>query len=246
MASKFKPRIFEHTSLPAVSCGWIRPSQPGWWWNTQSGYKHHFWNQIPHCGCQIYHFLIPWLWGGLKMEGYCVVTFQGWIGSAIWADTRIYTEPWVMLDVIYSRVGRQCTLQAPCPPAGCCVLLHGVQWEVSAPSYATCTKSRQGAKILYNKTWFCTCGPTEGYGNTAYLTFPNSWGRGPDCLRLPYNYFAGIVTGHEQSQFFFSMPISCQYNFFLCLFQLGAICIWLCWRPNYNSYIYSLAGDCFS
>ena len=29
--------------------------------------------------------------------------------------------------------------------------------------------------------------PSQGYGNTASLSNPDTWARKPDCLHLPYN-----------------------------------------------------------
>ena len=42
------------------------------------------------------------------------------------------------------------------------------QEEVPTPLYTKCTKSWRGAKILYNKAWFCACGSIQGYGISAY------------------------------------------------------------------------------
>ena len=69
--------------------------------------------------------------------------------------------------------------------------------EVPTPLYTKCTQSRQDAKILYNKAWFCTCRPvlkgmwillnivaqTSGWGNLTDFIFPTIHPfRVPQCI----------------------------------------------------------------
>ena len=75
-------------------------------------------------------------------------------------------------------------IHARCKPS----LTH---WEAS-PLYTKCTQSWQGAKTLYNTARFHACGTTQGYGNTvyptpfqgygdtAYFSYPDIWVREPD------------------------------------------------------------------
>ena len=42
--------------------------------------------------------------------------------------------------------------------------------------------------------------PLQGYGNSASLSYPDTWARKPDCLYLPYSWGAGQVLsmGHTR------------------------------------------------
>ena len=80
----------------------------------------------------------------------CVAAFQGRTGShRIWADVRKFTELLGCLTCLYARVGQSTHTTSPVSR----------QQGVPTPLYIKCTQNWQGAKILYNKAWFCACGP---------------------------------------------------------------------------------------
>ena len=63
--------------------------------------------------------------------------------------------------------------------------------KVPSPVYAKCTQSWLGANIdyhwLYNRPWFCACGPLSTVTETLLsLSSPDIWVRDPDWLHFPY------------------------------------------------------------
>ena len=56
---------------------------------------------------------------------------------------------------------------------------HVVPQEVPNSLYTKCTQSQQDAKILYNKAWFCTCGPILKVMRILLIT---GWGRLTDSI----------------------------------------------------------------
>ena len=65
---------------------------------------------------------------------------------------------------------------------------HVAPWEVPTPLDTKDTQSQQGAKILYNRTWFCTCGPNfKVVWIPLSHSCPDIWVREPDWLHFPYS-----------------------------------------------------------
>ena len=124
------------------------------------------------------------------------------------ADRKILMEPLGMLDMSLLKGGRSKRA------ASCVCPLHVTACHLSPsvlpsgkplpPLYTEYRQSWQGVRVLRNTARFCTCEPTQGYGNslsgpfsrlwkTASLSCPDIWVRRPDWLRFPYRWNGSVV-----------------------------------------------------
>ena len=107
---------------------------------------------------------------------------------------------------------------------------HVAPWEVPTPLDTKDTQSQQGAKILYNRTWFCTCGPNF---NVVWIPLshscPDIWVREPDWLHFPYSGERPFC-GYSWLYCFASSRVFCFLFLFLPMISQVHVCS-LCLQP---------------
>ena len=81
--------------------------------------------------------------------------------------------------------------------------------------------------------------PLQGYGNTASLSYPDTWVRKPDCLHLPYNFSCMHCLMRN-------LAFSYTYKLLTVTLLLTTQHLLICTLSYFNEYPNKNKQDCFS